>query len=327
VGQLYEGRWRDEAPKSAKADGGKFLRPNSQYRNWITADGGAGASGEGGFKAEAGRYHIYYSLACPWAHRTLIIRRLKGLEAMISVSGVDADMMDEGWVFGAENPDPLFGKQRLYEVYQEADADYTGRVTVPVLWDKARNTIVSNESSEIIRMLNSAFDGIGADASVDFYPQALRAGIDEINAVVYDTVNNGVYKSGFARSQEAYEDAVTALFKTLDMLEGRLARHRYLVGDKVTEADWRLFTTLIRFDAVYVGHFKCNIRRIDDYPNLSNYLRDLYQMPGIAETVDIGFIKRHYYFSHRSVNPLGIVPVGPALDFDRPHDRGGLKAA
>ena len=327
MGQLYEGRWQTDVPKSAKADGGKFLRPNSQYRNWVTADGAAGPSGDGGFEAEAGRYHIYYSLACPWAHRTLIIRRLKGLEAMVSASGVDADMMDEGWVFSAENPDPLFGKARLYEVYQQADAAYTGRVTVPVLWDKTRETIVSNESSEIIRMLNSAFDSIGADASVDFYPEPLRAEIDDINSVVYDTVNNGVYKSGFARSQAAYEGAVTALFTTLDRLEDRLARHRYLVGDRITEADWRLFTTLVRFDAVYVGHFKCNIRRIDDYPNLSNYLRDLYQMPGIAETVDIDFIKRHYYFSHRSINPLGIVPVGPALDFTRPHDRAALKAA
>jgi putative glutathione S-transferase len=266
------------------------------------------------------------SLACPWAHRTLIFRKLKKLESFISLSVVAPLMLSQGWEFDEEHPDHVNGRQRLYEVYQAADPHYTGRVTVPVLWDKRRGTIVSNESSEIIRMFNSAF-GEGASPSVDFYPEALREEIDAINARVYDNVNNGVYKAGFATSQEAYEEAVTALFETLDELDERLGRSRYLVGERITEADWRLFTTLVRFDAVYVGHFKCNIRRIADYPNLSGYLRELYQVPGVAGTVNMLHIKHHYYASHETVNPTRIVPKGPVLDLSAPHDRGRFRKA
>lgn len=326
LGLLVDGKWQDQAP-AKKANDGQFRRAETHFRSWITPDGSAGPTGAGGFVAESGRYHIYIALACPWAHRTLIVRKLKGLESHISVSGVDAILGDNGWEFNDANPDPLHGKEFIYQIYLEAKSDYSGRASVPVLWDKQQRTVVSNESSEIIRMLNSAFDNVGADASLDFYPEALRARIDEVNAVVYETVNNGVYRSGFATSQTAYEEGVTALFATLDDLEQRLSNQRYLVGDRLTEADWRLFTTLIRFDAVYVGHFKCNIRRIADYPNLSNYLRELYQMPGIAGTVDIDFTKQHYYGSHRTVNPTGIIPVGPVLDFDAPHDRERFAAA
>ncbi len=326
MGRLVNGTWRDEW-YDTKSTGGRFVRQDSQFRNWITPDGSPGPAGEGGFAAEPGRYHLYVSLACPWAHRTLIFRRLKRLEDMISVSVVAPLMLSEGWEFDDAHPDHVNGKQRLYEVYLAADPDYSGRVTVPTLWDRKRETIVSNESAEIIRMFNSAFDGVGADASVDFYPEHLRAGIDEINARIYGAVNNGVYRAGFATSQKAYEEAVTELFEALDEFDARLAGRRYLMGDRITEADWRLFTTLVRFDPVYVGHFKCNIRRIADYPNLSGYLRELYQVPGVAGTVDLDHIKTHYYASHRTVNPTGIVPVGPELDLDAPHGREMLKAA
>lgn len=323
MGQLVDGVWTEERLVPKEADGA-FRRADAPLRNWITADGRSGPSGTGGFKAEAGRYHLYVSLACPWAHRTLVFRKLKGLEDLIGVSVVHWMMADNGWTFetgdGATG-DPLFGADFLHQIYTRAKPDYTGRVTVPVLWDKETGTIVSNESSEIIRMLNSAFDGLGA-IDGDYYPEARRRGIDEINEAIYHTVNNGVYKSGFATSQEAYEDAVLALFRTLDMLEARLADQRYLVGDDITEADWRLFTTLVRFDPVYVGHFKCNLRRLVDYPNLFAYARELYQQKGVAETVDFHHIKNHYYASHTSINPTQIVPRGPVIDWTRPHERG-----
>ena len=329
MGLLVDGVWHDTWYDTKKS-GGKFVRSQSQFRNWITADGSAGPSGKEGFKAEAGRYHLYVSLACPWAHRTLIFRKLKGLEDMISVDVVSPLMYDKGWVFDSSHfeatEDRLFDNEALYEVYLKADPKYSGRVSVPVLWDKQTETIVSNESAEIIRMFNEAFDGVGAKPG-DYYPQALRAQIDQINERVYDAVNNGVYKSGFATTQEAYEEAVTELFKALDELETRLETRRYLTGDRITEADWRLFTTLVRFDPVYVGHFKCNIRRIADYPNLQGYLRELYQWPGVADTVSMDHIKRHYYMSHESVNPTRIVPVGPDLDLSAPHGRESLKAA
>jgi glutathionyl-hydroquinone reductase len=322
MGLLVDGVWHDQWYDTAKT-GGQFERQASCFRNWVTSDGAPGPSGDGGFAAERGRYHLYVSLACPWAHRTLIFRKLKKLDDLVSVSVVSYHMGPEGWTFDPQtgsSGDTVNGKTRLSDVYLVADARYTGRVTVPVLWDKARHTIVNNESSEIIRMLNSAFDAF-TDACADFYPEALRAEIDRINERVYTTVNNGVYRTGFATTQSAYEEAFRALFATLDELERRLAATRYLVGNRPTEADWRLFTTLVRFDAVYVGHFKCNLRRIADYPNLSNYLRDLYQVPGVAETVNLDHIKRHYYGSHKQINPTGIVPLGPQLDFSAPHDR------
>lgn len=329
MGLLVDGVWHDTWYDTKKS-GGKFVRKAAQFRNWITADGSPGPTGKGGFKAEAGRYHLYVSLACPWAHRTLIFRKLKGLEDMISVDVVSPLMYDKGWVFDAEQPeattDRLFGSAVAADIYVKADPKYSGRVTVPILWDKQTNTIVSNESSEIIRMFNEAFDGIGAKPG-DYYPQALREEIDAINERVYHAVNNGVYKSGFATTQEAYEEAVTELFKALDELEERLSTNRYLVGDQITEADWRLFTTLVRFDPVYVGHFKCNIRRIADYPNLLGFLRELYQAPGVAETVSMDHIKRHYYMSHETINPTRVVPVGPELDLMAPHGRDRLKAA
>jgi putative glutathione S-transferase len=332
MGKLVDGKWQD-VWYDTKETKGRFKRADSSFRNWVTADGSAGPSGTGGFKAEAGRYHLYVSLACPWAHRTLIFRKLKKLEDLISVSVVDYLMLENGWEFkkrtedqNGATGDDLFGSDYLYQVYLKADPHYSGRVTVPVLWDKHQNTIVSNESSEIIRMFNSAFDGL-TGSTLDFYPADLRAEIDSLNAVIYDTVNNGVYKAGFATTQDAYEEAVTRLFETLDMLEGRLAGSRYLFGDMATEADWRLFTTLLRFDPVYVGHFKCNIRRIADYPNLSGYLRDLYQTPGIAETCNLTHIKNHYYQSHKTINPTGIVPIGPVLDLDAPHGRDRVKRA
>jgi putative glutathione S-transferase len=322
VGLLVEGKWQDKWYDTG-ATGGRFVRRESQFRHWITADGSAGPGGEAGYKAETGRYHLYVSLACPWAHRALIFRKLKGLEAMVPLSVVHWLMRAEGWTF-APGPgvvaDSINGARVLHEVYTQAQPAYTGRVTVPVLWDKQTGTIVNNESSEIIRMLGSAFDAIGATPG-DYYPKALRPEIDAVNARVYDTVNNGVYKAGFATTQAAYEEAVVPLFDTLDWLEERLSRQRYLCGAAVTEADWRLFTTLIRFDAVYVGHFKCNRRRIADYPNLSGYLRELYQWPGVAETVDFRHIKGHYYQSHTTINPSGIVPVGPDLRLDEAHGR------
>ncbi|MBD7946597.1 glutathione S-transferase family protein [Psychrobacter communis] len=322
MGLLVDGQWQDKW-YDTEASGGRFVREDAGFRNWVTADGSAGPTGVGGFKAEANRYHLYVSLACPWAHRTTIYRKLKGLEDMISLSVVHPFMGDKGWTF-AEGAgviaDPIVNASYLYEVYVAAKPDYTGRVTVPILWDKKTNTIVSNESSEIIRMLNSAFDEAGA-TDVNFLPKALLAEIDTINEFVYSAVNNGVYKAGFATTEAAYKEAVVMLFDALDTLDVRLANQRYLLGDTITEADWRLFTTLVRFDAVYVGHFKCNIRRIVDYPNLWGYLRDLYQVPGIAETVNIEHIKAHYYTSHANINPTRIIPVGPLLDFNEPHDR------
>jgi glutathionyl-hydroquinone reductase len=327
MGLLVEGEWRDQWYDTSKS-GGKFVRKDAAFRNWVTSDGSAGPTGEGGFKAEAGRYHLYVSLACPWAHRTLIFRALKKLDNVISVSVVDWFMGKDGWTFHERRgvvPDSVNGAQFLWQVYRAAKPDYTGRVTVPVLWDKQRKTIVNNESSEIIRMLNSAFDAF-ADAGLDYYPAHLRERIDAINTRVYNTLNNGVYRCGFATAQSAYEEAFHELFDTLDWLEGILAENRYLAGGRITEADWRLFTTLVRFDAVYYGHFKCNRQRIEDFPNLSNYLRELYQVPGVAGTVDIEHIKGHYYASHDMINPTRIVPLGPRLDFARPHDRARLAA-
>jgi glutathionyl-hydroquinone reductase len=324
LGLLIDGEWRDDSHDTKRMQDGRFVRPQTRYRNWVTADGSPGPTGQGGFPAERDRYHLYVALACPWAHRTLIFRRLKRLDDVISFSVVEPIQGDQGWRFGTypgATPDTVNGKTTLAEVYLIADPQFTGRVTVPVLWDKQRRTIVNNESAEIIRMLNSAFDRF-TSVTTDYYPAALRAEIDRINARVYETVNNGVYRAGFATTQAAYEEAFRALFATLDAIEEQLSRQRYLAGQAITEADWRLFTTLIRFDAVYYGHFKCNQRRIVDYPNLSNYLRDLYQVPGVAETVSLDHIKRHYYASHRRINPTGIVPLGPALDFSAPHDRG-----
>ena len=318
MGRLVEGKW--ETRRDKVTVGGRFVRADTQFRNWVTVDGSPGPSGEDGFKAEPERYHLYVSLACPWAHRTLIFRKLKKLTDAISVSVVEPHMLAEGWEFNETWPDHLHGKQRLHEIYAMANPKYSGRASVPVLWDKERQTIVSNESSEIIRMLNSAFNDFG-DASLDFYPEPLRLEIDALNAVIYDNVNNGVYKAGFAQTQEAYEEAFRALFNTLDELEERLDGQRFLIGDPLTEADWRLFTTLIRFDAVYYVHFKCNRRRIADYPNLWGYLRDLFQMPGVKDTVDIDHIKQHYYYSHERINPTRIVPLGPLLIIDAPHDR------
>jgi len=302
---------------------GEFKRVTSQFRHWVTADGQAGSSGEGGFAAEAGRYHLYISHACPWAHRTLIFRKLKGLESVISLSVVHPLMPAESWRFGeypGSTRDHLYGFEYLHQLYAKAGADPRELVTVPVLWDKQRETIVNNESSEIIRMFNSAFDAYG-NGSLDFYPEALRAEIDDINAVVYERINNGVYRAGFATTQTAYETAFDLLFQTLDELEARLSEQRYLVGEQITEADWRLFTTLLRFDAVYYGHFKCNKKQLRDYPNLWAYTRELYQYAGVAETVNLEQIKYHYYASHESVNPTGIVPKGPELDFLQPHGR------
>jgi len=311
MGLLVNGIWQDQWYDTAST-GGRFVRQDAQFRHWITADG----TDQGGFKAEAGRYHLYVSLACPWAHRTLIFRKLKGLEGMIDVSVVHWLMRDQGWTFAPGPgvvPDRLFQADYLYQIYLQADLHYSGRVTVPILWDKQTNTIVNNESSEIIRMFNSAFDSIGATPG-DYYPEALRTEIDTLNDRIYHTVNNGVYKCGFATTQTAYEEAIAPLFESLDWLDNLLKDRPYLTGEQITEADWRLFTTLIRFDAVYVGHFKCNLRRIEDYPHLGQYLRDLYQQSGIAETVNFQHIKGHYYESHLTINPTGIVPKGPVLN-------------
>lgn len=328
MGLLVDGKWHDEWYDTA-ATGGKFVRSQSQFRNWITADGSAGPSGSAGFKAEPGRYHLYISLACPWASRVMILRALKGLEDMITVSVVNPFMDKDGWTF-EPGPgvvaDPVAGADFLYQVYLRADPNYSGRVTVPVLWDKQQDTIVSNESSEIIRMLNVAFDEVGATPG-DYSPTDLLPAIDAINAEVYDHVNNGVYKAGFATDQAVYEQEVSGVFATLDRLEELLSRQRYLVGDRVTEADWRLFPTLIRFDAVYHGHFKCNLRRLVDYPNLWAYTRELYQWPAVAGTVNFDHIKQHYYRSHPTVNPNRIVPMGPVLDLAEPHGRDRMAAA
>lgn len=317
MGLLVKGQWKDQWYDTA-ATQGEFVRQDAQFRNAI---------GEPGFEAEAGRYHLFVSLACPWAHRTLIFRKLKSLEHIISVSIVDPVMLEHGWVFPKNSKgNPVEGIEYLSQVYTAADANYSGRVTVPILWDKKRHTIVSNESSEIIRMLNTAFNELTGDRN-DYYPKVLRPEIDEINQVVYENVNNGVYRTGFATSQQAYKAAFQRLFETLDMLEQRLGEQRYLLGKIITEADWRLFTTLIRFDAVYYGHFKTNLRQIEDYPNLSNYVRELYQIEGVAETVDMDQIKTHYYVSQITINPTQVVPVGPLLDFHRSHNREGFKEA
>ncbi|BBU54575.1 glutathione-dependent reductase [Mameliella alba] len=329
MGQLVEGTWHEGWYDTGKT-GGKFVRSESSWRNWITADGAPGPTGEGGFKAEPGRYHLYVSYACPWAHRALIFRQLKGLEDLITVSAVHPDMLGDGWTFETDDKgatgDTLYGLPFLRDIYTKADPQATTRVTVPVLWDKHRETIVSNESAEIIRMFNSAFDGITGNTQ-DFWPEALREAIEPVNARIYDTLNNGVYKSGFATTQEAYDSAVHPLFGTLDWIEDRLSHNRYLMGDRVTEADWRLFTTLIRFEKVYHGHFKCNRARIVDYPNLWAYTRELYQWPGVAETVNFDHITRHYHYSHETVNPHRIVPIGPELDLGAPHGRDRLRAA
>ncbi|MCY0964888.1 glutathione S-transferase family protein [Parathalassolituus penaei] len=326
MGLLINGQWHDQWYDTSKTDGA-FQREDAAIRHWITADGSAGPSGDAGFKAESGRYHLYVSLACPWAHRTLIFRELKGLQEHISVSVVSPDMLSQGWEFDTEHPDPrfrsngdeLFNSRYLHQIYTRHKPDYSGRVTVPVLWDKQRNCIVSNESSEIIRMFNSAFDQITGN-SLDFYPQALRADIDAINERIYHRVNNGVYKAGFATAADKYEAAVSTLFAELDQLDTLLAGQRWLVNDALgqshlTEADWRLFTTLVRFDAVYFGHFKCNLQLIRDYPALSRWMKRLQKLPGVMDTVNLDHIKRHYYFSHDTINPTRIVPVGPRAGF------------
>ena len=317
MGRLIDGVWSDEW-YDTKSTGGKFERKDSAFRDFVRADGSTR------FAAEPGRYHLYISLACPWAHRTLIFRKLKGLEDAISLSIVDPYMGENGWEFGS-SPDTIAdsvnGAKKLHEIYTKADPNYTGRVTVPVMWDRKLETIVSNESAEIIRMFNAEFDSIAERPDFDYYPETLRTEIDAMNAFVYPSINNGVYRCGFATTQAAYEEAFADLFSALDRLEELLGRQRYLVGDQITEADWRLFTTLVRFDAVYVGHFKCNLRRIADMPNLHGYLREHYQVPGVAETVNLSHIKRHYYESHGTINPTGIVPAGPELDLDSPHGR------
>lgn len=329
MGHLVDGVWHDQW-YDTKSTGGAFKRSTAAFRNWITSDGSAGPSGEGGFKAESGRYHLYVSFACPWAHRTLIFRALKGLASHISVSVVHPDMLNDGWTFATDYPgatgDTLYGLTFARDIYTKADPQVSGRVTVPILWDKQRQTIVSNESSEIIRMFNSAFDGITGNDD-DYWPAHMRDDIEDVNARIYDTVNNGVYKSGFATTQKAYDAAVVPLFESLDWLEERLSKHRYLMGDRITEADWRLFTTLVRFDLVYHLHFKCNRRRIIDYPNLWAYTRELYQWRGVADTVNFDHIVRHYHYSHDSINPHRIVPINPVLDFDAPHGRDLLAAA
>ena len=319
MGLLIDGKWEDRWYDTGKSSG-KFEREEARFRNWVTRDGRPGLSGEGGFEAEAGRYHLYVSLACPWAHRTVIFRKLKGLEDVIGLTVVHPHMVESGWEFDPADPDPIGDHKFLHQVYTSVAPDMTGRVTVPLLWDRERQTIVSNESAEIIRMFNRAFDHVTGN-KLDFYPEALRTEIDAINDFVYPRINNGVYRAGFATTQEAYEDAFDQLFDALDTLEARLLRSRYLMGDRVTEADWRLFTTLVRFDAVYYGHFKTNLHRIEDYPNLSNYVRDLYQKPAVAETVSLWHIKQHYYVSQRTINPTQIVPKGGEPDFSRPHDR------
>ncbi|MGF1718840.1 glutathione S-transferase family protein [Vibrio kyushuensis] len=327
MGLLVNGEWHTDW-YDTKSTGGKFKRKKSSFRSWVTKDGSAGPTGNNGFKAEANRYHLYVSLACPWAHRTIIYRSLKGLEDIISMSVVNAYMGENGWHFEAGDgviPDPIMDAKFAHQIYTKADPDYTGRVTVPILWDKKTETIVSNESAEIIRMFNEAFDDIETTTTpLDFYPQALQAEIDELNAFIYPNINNGVYRAGFATTQTAYDEAVVDVFNALDTLEERLSTKRYLMGNTITEADWRLFTTLVRFDAVYVGHFKCNLKRIVDYPNIWGYLRDLYQVEGVAETVNIPYIKAHYYGSHETINPTLVIPKGPELDFTTPHHRVDL---
>lgn len=323
MGLLVDGEWRDKW-YDTESTGGKFERSTSKFRNWVTADGSAGPSGKSGFQAQSGRYHLYVSYACPWAHRALIFRALKDLTDHISVSVVHPDMMEDGWTFATDfegaTGDTLFGSDFLRDIYIKADPNFTGRVTVPVLWDKAQSTIVSNESAEIIRMFNSAFNEITGNTD-DYWPTDLREQIADINERVYETVNNGVYKAGFATSQDAYDDAVHPLFDSLAWLESILENNRFLAGDKLTEADWRLFTTLARFDLVYHTHFKCNHKRLTDYPNLWAYTRQLYQHADIAETVHFDHIVRHYHFSQTTVNPHQIIPINPTVDFTAPHGR------
>jgi putative glutathione S-transferase len=317
MGLLVDGEWHD-IWYDTKSNDGRFARAGAQFRDQVTADGSSG------FKAEPGRYHLYVSYACPWAHRTLIYRKLKGLEDHVSVSVVNPLMLDQGWSFDPGDgvvPDPVSNVRYLREVYTAAKPDYSGRVTVPVLWDKATSSIVNNESSEIIRIFDRESDEVGASGP-RFCPPELEADIDAVNEFVYSAINNGVYKCGFATTQEAYDEAVKALFAALDQIDLRLSGSRYLVGETLTEADWRIFPTLLRFDPVYVGHFKCNIRRLADYPNLWAYTRELYQVPGVAETVHMDHIKDHYYRSHGSLNPSGVVPAGPEIDFTEPHGRG-----
>lgn len=324
MGLLVNGNWQDKWYDTDSNDG-EFKRESAQLRNWVTSDGSAGPTGEAGFKAEKDRYHLYVSLACPWAHRTLIFLQLKDLTDYISVSVVSPDMLEHGWEFDKSNHstgDTLFDHDYLHQVYTRHQSDYTGRVTVPVLWDKQQNRIVSNESADIIRMLNTAFNALTGNNN-DFYPADLQPQINEINELVYNNINNGVYRCGFATSQHAYEKAYQQLFTALDKIEALLSRQRYLTGALITEADWRLFTTLIRFDAVYHGHFKCNKQRLADYPNLSGFSRELYQWPGVADTVNFYHIKRHYYYSHTMINPSQIVPVGPDIDYLAAHGRDG----
>ncbi len=324
MGQLVDGVWEDTWYDTAST-GGAFKRQDAGFRSWITADGQAGPSGEDGFRAEADRYHLYVSLACPWANRTLFFRAFKGLNDLIGVSVVHPEMLGDGWTFDADYPgatgDLLYGLPFARDIYLKARPGMTGRVTVPILWDKARGTIVSNESAEIIRMFNDAFDDLTGN-SADFWPEDLRAAIEPVNERIYNTVNNGVYKAGFATSQDAYDAAVGPLFDTLDWIEGRLSANRYLMGDRITEADWRLFSTLVRFDLVYHLHFKCNRNRIVDYPNLWAYTRELYQWPGIADTVSFDHIVRHYHYSHDTINPHRIIPINPVIDWNAPHGRG-----
>ncbi len=325
MGMLVDGQWHD-VWYDTKSSGGKFIREDAQFRHWVTADGSAGPSGEGGFAAEAGRYHLYVSLACPWAHRALIMRELKGLQNIIDVSVVSPYMLSEGWTFNTDEGstgDRLHGLDFHHQVYTRAQPDYSGRVTVPVLWDRERNTIVNNESAEIIRMLNGAFNALTGNDD-DYYPQDLHGEIDAWNKRVYPAINNGVYRAGFATSQEAYEEAYRELFAELDHIEQHLARHRFLAGSRLSEADIRLFTTLIRFDAVYHGHFKCNRQRLEDFPSLAGYVRDIYQLPGVADTVDFHHIKTHYYASHGNINPTGVVPAGPDIDYASAHHRAAL---
>ncbi|CAM4128852.1 glutathione S-transferase family protein [Pseudoalteromonas byunsanensis] len=325
MGLLVDGKWQDKWYDTSNK--GKFEREAAQLRNWVTADGSAGPSGSGGFRAQSGRYHLFVSLACPWAHRTLIFRALKGLEEHIEVSVVSPDMLDQGWTFdkaSGSSGDPLYGFDYMHQLYTLNNDTYSGRVTVPVLWDKQQEKIVSNESSEIIRMFNSAFNEITHNTD-DYYPEHAKQQIDEINEYIYQNINNGVYRCGFATTQQAYELAFDELFAALDKVEGILNDSSYLVGADVTEADWRLFTTLIRFDSVYYGHFKCNKQRIEDYPNLANYIRKLYQWPNIAQTVNFSHIKRHYYYSHTMINPNQLVPKGPTIDYTTPHNRARTK--
>ena len=318
MGLLQNGQWVDQWYET-QSNGGEFRRQESRFRSWVTADGAAGPTGREGFKAEPGRYHLYVSLACPWAHRTLIFRQLKDLQELIDVTVVEALMLSHGW----ELRNDQYGLEYLYQLYLKSDPNYNGRVTVPVLWDKERQTIVSNESADIIRMFNTAFSELTGN-NTDYYPHSLQTQIDAVNERVYDAINNGVYRAGFATTQEAYEAAYYKLFDALDWVEATLARQRYLAGTVLTEADWRLFTTLIRFDAVYYGHFKTNRQRIVDFPAISHYLRELYQNPGVAQTVNFEHIKQHYYGSHVTINPTQVVPLGPDQDFTLPHNRGQL---